>query len=347
MSDHSDRSPNAPRTPRSRSPRSSPPTQTSLLMAWLELARLSNAPTVASNALVGAAIATVWSTHHGSIAQPQPWEILTLVISMVAMYAAGMMLNDWFDLDIDRRERPSRALPSGRIAPSSALNAAIALMGGGVILACLVQSTALPWVLLLAAAIISYDMLHARAWIGVPLMALCRALAIAVPALALTPSDAAPWKLLLWFAPPLALYVALVSIIARREVGSGGSQRWMGALLLLPALAPLGALTSGLLPPLTEGRILGLGFVGGALVSWIIRAQLFATPLPPTWVQLLLPGRLKPGGVRIPRAIMAWIGAIALVDAMSLILLGEPGLAVVAVGLFFLATVSHIRIAGS
>jgi len=317
------------------------------LAAWLELARLSNAPTVATNALVGAAIATVWGRSHGAISTPEPWQMLTLAAAMVAMYAAGMMLNDWFDQEIDARERPRRPLPSGRIAPATALNVAITLLGLGAILACAVQRTVWPWVLLLAAAIVAYNRLHARAWIGVPLMALCRALAIAVPALALNPVDAAPWPLLAWFALPLAAYVVLVSVVARREVGPPSALRWAGILLVLPALAPIVALVSGLLPPITDGRVLGVGFISGALVSWIVRAQLFATPLPPEWAQRLLPSRVKPGGVRMPRAIMAWLGAICLVDAMSLVLLGEPALALVAVALFFIATVSHARIAGS
>lgn len=325
----------------------SPSSRSGPVQSWLELARLSNAPTVATNALVGAAVAIVWSQHRGGIGSPQPWEIVALALAMVAMYAAGMILNDWFDLEIDRRERPSRPLPSGRIDAPMALNAAIALMGFGVILACTVQTTVLPWVLLLAATIVAYDMLHARGWIGVPLMALCRALAIAVPALALTPHDAAPWRLLAWFALPLAGYIALMSVIARREVGIAGVRRWAGALLFIPALIPIGALTSGWSPPLTDGRVLGLGFIGGALVAWLVRAQLFATPLPAAWVRPVLPRRLTPGGVRMPRAIMAWIGAIALIDAMSLLVLGEPALALIALGLFFVTTVSHARIAGS
>ena len=38
----------------------------------------------------------------------------------MVLYAAGMALNDLFDLEIDRAERPARPLPSGRVSPAFA-----------------------------------------------------------------------------------------------------------------------------------------------------------------------------------------------------------------------------------
>jgi len=278
------------------------------------------------------------------------WSVVVLAVSIALMYAGGMVLNDRLDLEIDRRERPHRPIPSGRISPGAALNAAIVLMGAGAIGICAVDRAALPWALALVGTIVAYDLLHARAILGIPLMALCRALAMVVPAAALGGDAGVPWRLLAWFALPLALYVAIMSIVARGEAradGGGALRRWLGPLLLVPALAPVAALGSGLLPALSEERAFGVAFLMGALIAWIVRAQLFATPLPPSVAARFLPSRVKPGGVRVPRAIMAWIGAIALVDAMSLALLAQPGLALVALGLFFVVTVGHSRIAGS
>lgn len=316
--------------------------------AWLEVARLSNAPTVITNALVGCAIAGAWNARAptGSSAL-DPRSVLLLTMAMTSLYVAGMILNDWADFEVDRRERPGRPLPSGRISSAAALNATIVLLGLGAILTCIVSAAALPWVALLAAAIVAYDVNHRRAWLAIPLMALCRALAIAVPAIALTPGSEGPWPLILWFAAPLAAYIALVTIVARREIGAPGARRWLGCLLFIPALAPLGVIASGFLPRLSDGRLSALAFLIGALLSWLFRAQLFATPLPARVASRFLPRRVRPGGVRMPRAVMAWIGAVSLMDAVSLVLLGEPGLALVAVGCFFVATVSHARIAGS
>ena len=44
-----------------------------------------------------------------------PLAVLLLVAASVFLYLAGMVLNDVYDVEIDRRERPDRPLPSGRI----------------------------------------------------------------------------------------------------------------------------------------------------------------------------------------------------------------------------------------
>ena len=52
------------------------------------------------------------------------------------LYCGGMVWNDYFDVEQDRRERPFRPLPSGRIAPSEAVRLGIGLFaGGGLLLA--------------------------------------------------------------------------------------------------------------------------------------------------------------------------------------------------------------------
>ncbi|MBM4112338.1 MAG: hypothetical protein FJ253_03030, partial [Phycisphaerae bacterium] len=116
------------------------------LGAWLELARISNAPTVATNAMVGASAALIADPTLDDGAS-FAWRLLALAAAMMCMYSGGMMLNDRLDLEIDRLERPHRPIPSGRISPPAALNASIALLGAGAILACAVDRAALAWVL--------------------------------------------------------------------------------------------------------------------------------------------------------------------------------------------------------
>ena len=48
------------------------------------------------------------------------WTIGLLAAASALLYSAGMVLNDVFDLDLDREEQPYRPLPSGRIPLSSA-----------------------------------------------------------------------------------------------------------------------------------------------------------------------------------------------------------------------------------
>jgi 4-hydroxybenzoate polyprenyltransferase len=65
--------------------------------------------------------------------------LLTLAISSVLIYTGGMVTNDLFDVDIDRRERPSRPIPSGKIRKRAAALFAIAFLGGGMVLASLLN----------------------------------------------------------------------------------------------------------------------------------------------------------------------------------------------------------------
>lgn len=70
----------------------------------LRLGRVSNLPTVWTNALAGAALAG-----------GEPWQaaMLPLLLALSLFYVGGMYLNDAFDRDIDARERPARPIPAG------------------------------------------------------------------------------------------------------------------------------------------------------------------------------------------------------------------------------------------
>lgn len=89
--------------------------------AWGELLRLPNLPSAATNALAGAGIGLLMADPPRSIAAASDLRaVATAVAAIVGLYAIGLLLNDLFDLETDRRERPRRPLPSGRIAPEAA-----------------------------------------------------------------------------------------------------------------------------------------------------------------------------------------------------------------------------------
>ena len=48
------------------------------------------------------------------------WTVGLLAAASALLYSAGMVLNDVFDIELDREEQPDRPLPSGRIPLSSA-----------------------------------------------------------------------------------------------------------------------------------------------------------------------------------------------------------------------------------
>ena len=79
------------------------------LRPWLELVRLPAIFTAPSDVLFGFAILL------GLGHQVQWVSAVCAVLASVCIYAAGMTMNDYFDLAIDAEERPSRPLPSGRV----------------------------------------------------------------------------------------------------------------------------------------------------------------------------------------------------------------------------------------
>ena len=136
---------------------------------WLQLIRLPNVVTAAADSLAGCLLAT------GALGEPRRW--LPLVFSSMILYASGTALNDVFDFDIDRAERPNRPLPSGQVARQTA-----AWLGGlglfvGPALACM-SGSALSGIVavVLAFCILGYDAGLKHTWLGPVFMGACRGL---------------------------------------------------------------------------------------------------------------------------------------------------------------------------
>ena len=83
---------------------------------YLVLVRLPNLFTLPSNILVGMATVSSLAFTLTSFSQ-----FLLLVTISVLLYCVGIVLNDLYDFDIDKKERPNRPLPSGKISRRSAI----------------------------------------------------------------------------------------------------------------------------------------------------------------------------------------------------------------------------------
>ena len=99
--------------------------------AFLRLIRLPNVFTAACNSLAGALAAGVGFDRWPAL--------IMLALSSMCIYAAGILWNDLFDLEEDRRERPSRPLPSGQISVRLAWLVSTRLAVVGAIFAALVS----------------------------------------------------------------------------------------------------------------------------------------------------------------------------------------------------------------
>ena len=194
------------------------------LRGYLALARISNSPTVVSNALAGAALAgALWPDAR----------VIGVAVAMVLFYTAGMVLNDLCDYAIDRRQRPERPLPSGVVSRAEALIAVVALFVLGSALLWQTGPAAFGSGLALIAVIVVYDLWHKTNPLSPLLMAAARALVYITAGLAV--AGLLPNQVILW-AGLLFAYVVGLTAIAKAEAGSGLAGSWPAALLALPAI---------------------------------------------------------------------------------------------------------------
>lgn len=290
-------------------------------LSWLtafRLARVSNLPTVWTNALAGVVLAG-----------GEPWSLGTgwLVLALSLLYSAGMVLNDAFDHAIDAKERPSRPIPSGAVALETVYALGFGLMLAGLALLlpaghAFAETTGWRPVLTgiaLAAAILFYDWHHKGNPLSPAAMALCRLLAYLTAAYAVSAQlpDALYFAALAGFAHIVGLTYA-----AKQE-----------NLVEIGKMWPLGFLAV----PLLYGLFLASGsLVGLALWLGLAACAAFA-------VHRLR--RRQPGDV--PRAVVTLIAAVALMDGVFMAGAGRPDAAIVAALSFGLTLVLQRWIRGT
>ncbi|MCP9762107.1 UbiA family prenyltransferase, partial [Lacihabitans soyangensis] len=82
------------------------------IKAYLQLCRPANIITAIADILAGVAIASFATP----LTEINPFGVILLCISTIGLYGGGIVFNDIFDLELDKIERPERAIPSGRIS---------------------------------------------------------------------------------------------------------------------------------------------------------------------------------------------------------------------------------------
>lgn len=195
--------------------------------AWAELLRLPALFTVPGDALAGAAATGL---------RPNRRTLLAIGSSL-CLYEAGMALNDWADRAEDAVERPERPLPSGRIAPPSALAAASALTVTGLALASRAGRPSLAAASALAGTVWAYDLGLKHTPAGPAAMAAARGLDLFLGATATAGPHRGPGA---GAAAPsagaLAAHTLAVTVVSRREAQGGSSTAPLAALAVTAAL---------------------------------------------------------------------------------------------------------------
>ncbi len=239
-------------------------------LAYAQLLRLPNVFTALADIGLAWVAAAVVGSRPG-------WPVLLLLAAASGcLYLAGMVWNDIFDMEQDRRERPFRPLPSGRVRLQNA-----AWLGANLLLLGIAFAGAAAWeagswntillAVVLALMILVYDGWAKRFWLGPIAMGACRFLNVL---LGLSVAAVDPkWAAVGWhLALVVAVYIAGVTWFARTEAGKSSRAALAGAALVMLASLVLGLLWPAWLPPGTSSPafpylLVGFGFLVGLPVS--------------------------------------------------------------------------------
>ena len=207
------------------------------LIPLLQLIRLPNVLTAAADSLAG------WLLGGGSLGEAGRWA--PLAIASMVLYAAGMALNDVFDAEIDRLERPGRPIPSGRVSRSFAGGlGAIGLVVGPLVAWLSGSFTSLIVAGVLAAVILAYDAGLKRTVLGPGVMGACRGLNLLL-GLTHVPALGGP---VTWLAAAMyGLFVCGITWISRSETESGRTGHLLVGLTVQD-LALIGLMAAALQP---------------------------------------------------------------------------------------------------
>ncbi len=236
------------------------------LKAWLEILRLPNLFTVPGDPVVGYLAA---SAGRGTLRAVAP-----VAAAALFLYAAGLLFNDLADIERDRRSRPSRPLPSGRLDAGG-----VAVAASGLPALALIFCIQAGWAtavtgLLLLAAILAYDFfLKERGLWGAVMMGICRGLSVMLGASVAGVAWKSPRVMTVCGA--MAVVVGAVTYVARVETGE---EQLRGVRWLVPAaivVAGVGVLsTAG-----GVGLAGGLFFAGAALGIAIVASRELVGPV--------------------------------------------------------------------
>jgi 4-hydroxybenzoate polyprenyltransferase len=275
-----------------------------MLRAYLELLRPANVATALADVLAGFAVAGL--ANRAAL----PW----LLGATACLYAGGVVLNDYFDREIDRVERPERPIPSGRVPARAAGWLGGILLAAGVLFASGANPTAAIVALAVAALVLFYDAAGKRlAAVASINMGLCRATNLLLGMAAVPPVIGDCWPLALI---PLT-YIFAVTTISRGEVHGGSNRSATIALAALGfawlSLVIVAARSKGTVwPPLLLAAVAGWRVIPPFVDAW-------RTPSAPV----------------IRRAVMRGVLSLVIVDATIGAAYGGPawGAVILATGL--------------
>jgi len=235
-----------------------------------------------------------------------------LLAASVCIYWTGMILNDYFDRDVDSQERPGRPIPSGRIPAGSALKLGVMLNVAGLGLAACAGQLSLQIALLLTLCVWLYDGVLKKTPVAPLLMGSCRLFNVLLGA-STSPTGAMWWCPQMHVAIGLGIYVCGLTWFARQEAKTSARPQLISASFVINAgLATL------------------FGFVHTAPDNSQRETAMFVLAvISVTIVRRLLRAISQPEPARVQTAIKMMLLSLIMLDAtLVLFATGTPALAI-------------------
>ena len=265
-----------------------------MIRAWLELARISNLPTVWTNVTAG------WLLAGGDLGNPL---LLWMLAAGSLLYTGGMILNDAADARFDREHRKERPIPSGRVSAGAAWSVGLGMLVVGSYLAVFLGTASWEITTALVGCILFYDFYH-KPWAGaVWVMGMCRVLLFLM---AVSAEDV--WRFHWEPALVLGAYIVGLTMVARQESKKSSTSkvsRWFSICILWsPAILAFRETWGN-----NAKRVMILADFT-PLIPWVI-IGVFAI-----WV-LFAMRIMRQGGPAIGRAVGLLLAGIPIVDALA------------------------------
>jgi 4-hydroxybenzoate polyprenyltransferase len=250
------------------------------IKAYAQLLRIPNVFTAFAD------IGLAWAAAH-AFQRAADWPIYLLLMgSSGCLYMAGMVWNDFFDIEQDRRERPFRPLPSGRVSRSAASALGIGLLLAGVGFAALAGWRGDDWqprpvvvAGILGAMVLVYDGAAKRTPLGPVAMGACRFLNVLL-GLSVVDLSGNLGPLRWHLALVVGLYIVGVTWFARTEARISNRTFLVGAAVVIFVSLMFGLL----LPIWLEAGKSGVAFpyllVAFAFVVGFPLVRAIRTPIP-------------------------------------------------------------------
>lgn len=176
-----------------------------MIKSYFQLVRFPGIFTAFSNVLLGFFIYSEFVVD---------WLILfPLFVTSGFLFLAGMTLNDYFDYNTDKNERPNRPLPLGKISRKIALCIGLTLLVAANISAFFVGFQAVVISVIMSILIFAYDIkLKNIKILGILSLSSIRFLNVILGSSAVIFNSE-----IIWISVPIAIFVAGISILAKTE----------------------------------------------------------------------------------------------------------------------------------